>query len=122
MALSCSKKVINAVKRNNILVLTVWMSKYQYQKSYKTWFSMYSDLEYIIEKTDRCKNNPENSSKIKINENVPIGFWMSTISLSRSIENKHDVYRGKDCTKKFGELLREQTMKIIILKRKKWSY
>ena len=44
---------------------------------------------------------------------------MSTISLFRSIENEHDVYRGKDCMKKFCESLREQAMKIINLKNKK---
>ena len=44
---------------------------------------------------------------------------MSTIFLYRSIENKHDVYGGKDCMKKFWEFLKEHTMKIIILKRKK---
>ena len=38
---------------------------------------------------------------------------MSTISSFRSIENKHDVYRGKDCMKKFCEFLREHAMKII---------
>ena len=43
---------------------------------------------------------------------------MSTISSFRSIENKHDVYRGKDCMKKVGEFLREHTMKIIDLKKK----
>ena len=37
---------------------------------------------------------------------------MFTISSFRSIENNHDVYRGKDCMKKFCEFLREQTMKI----------
>ena len=26
---------------------------------------------------------------------------MSTISSLKTIENKHDVYRGKDCMKKF---------------------
>ena len=35
---------------------------------------------------------------------------MSTISLFRSIENKHDVYRGKDCMKKICELIRENAM------------
>ena len=44
---------------------------------------------------------------------------MSTISSFRSIENKHDVYRGKDCMKKFCEFLRKHTMKIINLKKKK---
>ena len=41
---------------------------------------------------------------------------MSTISSFRSIENKHDVYRVKDCMKKFSESLREQTMKKINFK------
>ena len=44
---------------------------------------------------------------------------MSTISSFRSIENKHDVYRGKDCMKKFCESLREDAMKIINFKKKK---
>ena len=38
---------------------------------------------------------------------------MFTISSFRRIENKHDVYRGKDCMKKFCEFLREHPMKII---------
>ena len=44
---------------------------------------------------------------------------MSTISLFKSIENKPDVYRGKDCAKKFCESLREHAMKIIHLKNMK---
>ena len=43
---------------------------------------------------------------------------MSTISSFRSIENKRDVYTGKDCLKKFCESLRENAMKIINLKKK----
>ena len=44
---------------------------------------------------------------------------MSKISFFRSVENKHDVYRGKDCMKKFCESLREHAMKIIDFKKKK---
>ena len=44
---------------------------------------------------------------------------MSTISLFRSIDNKHDVYRGKDCMKRFCEFLRALAMKIISLKKVK---
>ena len=47
---------------------------------------------------------------------------MSTISPFRSIENKHHVYRAKDCMKNFCEFLIEQSRKIINLKRKKCSY
>ena len=43
---------------------------------------------------------------------------MSTISSYRSIKNRHDVYRGKDCMNKFCKLLREQSMKIINFKKK----
>ena len=38
---------------------------------------------------------------------------MSTMSSFKSIENKHDVYRGKDCRKKFSEFIREHAMKLI---------
>ena len=68
----------------------------QYQKSDKTPFIIYADFECIIEKTDGCKNNPENSSTTKVSEHIPSGFSMSTIYFFRSIENKHDVYRGKE--------------------------
>ena len=43
---------------------------------------------------------------------------MFTIPSFRSIDNKHDLYIGKDCMKKFCEFLRRHEMKII-LKRKK---
>ena len=44
---------------------------------------------------------------------------MSTTSSFKSIENKYDVYRGKDCMKKFFESLREQAMEIDNFKKKK---
>ena len=44
---------------------------------------------------------------------------MSTISSLKSLENKHDVYRNKDCMKYFCESLREHSMKIIKSKKKK---
>ena len=91
----------------------------QYKKSDKVPLTIYADLECIIEKIDGCKNNPENSSTVKVSEHILSGFSMSTISSFRSIENKHDVYRGKDCMKKLCEFVREHAMKIINFKRKK---
>ena len=68
---------------------------------------------------DECKNNPENSFTTKVGEHIPSCFSMSTIASLRSIENKYDVYIGKDCMKKSGgESLREQTIKIINFKKK----
>ena len=71
----------------------------QYQKSDKTPFIIYAYLECIIEKTDVCKNNPENSSTTKVSEHIPSGFSVSTISSFRSVENKHDEYKRKVCMK-----------------------
>ena len=39
----------------------------------------------------------------KVSKHIPWAFSMPTISSFRSIENKHDAYRGKDCMKKFCE-------------------
>ena len=36
-----------------------------------------------------------------------------------NIENKHHVYRDKDCIKKFCELSREHAMKVINFQKKK---
>ena len=62
------------------------------------------------------RNNPQNSSTKKIGEHIPSGFSMSIISSFKCI---HDVYRGKDCMKKFCESLREHAMKTINLKKMK---
>ena len=43
----------------------------------------------------------------------------TTISSFRSTEKEHDVYRRKDCMKKFWEFLREHAMKTIDFKKKK---
>ena len=44
---------------------------------------------------------------------------MSTISSFKNIEYKHDVYKGKDCMKKFCKSIRENAMNIISFKKKK---
>ena len=35
-------------------------------------------------------------STIKVGDDIPAGLSMSIISSFKDIENKHDVYRGKD--------------------------
>ena len=89
----------------------------QCQKSDKSPFIIYADLECVIKKIDGYKNNPENLSTTKVGQQIPSGFSICTISSFRSIENKHEVYRGKHCMKKFCEFLREHAMKIINLKK-----
>ena len=63
----------------------------QYQKFDKVPFIIYVDLECLIEKINGWKNNPESSSTTKVSKYILSGFSMSTISLFRSIENKHNV-------------------------------
>ena len=44
---------------------------------------------------------------------------MSTIWVFDHIENKHTLYRGKDCMKKFFESLKENVKNIIDFEKKK---
>ena len=44
------------------------------------------------------------------------------MSSFRSIENKFDLYRDKDCMKKFCEFSRRHAIKTIKFKRKKLNY
>ena len=46
----------------------------QYQKSDKAAFVIYVDLEYIKDKINGCKNNPESLSITKVSNNIPSGF------------------------------------------------
>ena len=72
----------------------------QYQKSDKAPFGICGDLQCLIDKTDGCKNNLKSSSTTKVSEPIASGFSMHTILSFKSIENQHDVYRGKYCMKK----------------------
>ena len=86
----------------NILMLsedTKVLEFNQYQKSDKAIF-IYADLDFIIVKIDRFKKNHENSSTTNVSKQIPSGFSMPTISSFRSIENKHDIYKDKECMKK----------------------
>ena len=56
----------------------------QYQKSDKTSFNVYADLECVIEKIDGCKNNAKNPSTTRVTEHIQSGFSMSTISSFRN--------------------------------------
>ena len=61
----------------------------------------------------------EKSTTKKLDKHIPCGYSMSTAWTCDGIENKHDVYRGGDCMKKFCKSLRRHTMNIINFERKK---
>ena len=91
----------------------------QSMKSDKVPYIVYADIESLIKKIYGCANNPENSSTTKIGEHIPCWHSMSTIWAFDSIENKHTLYRGEYCTKKFCTFLREHATNVINIEKKK---
>ena len=72
-----------------------------------------------IGKIDRCKNIPESLSTTKVSEHIPWALSVSTISSFRSIANRYDVCRDKDCMKTFCQFFRGHAMEIINFKKEK---
>ena len=100
-------------KDNNII-------KYnQGEKSIKMPFTIYADLECLLEKIGTCINNPYESSTTEINKHTPSGYSIFTHCSFDQTKNKLDYYRGKDCMKKFSKDLREHASKIINYEKKK---
>ena len=91
----------------------------QCMKSHKMPYIIYADIEYLIKKIDGYANNPENSSTTKLGEHIPCAYSTSTIWAFDHIGNKHTLYRGKDCMKKFCESLKEHAKSIIDFEKKK---
>ena len=46
----------------------------QGEKSIKSSFIIYADLECLLEKMNTCYNNPEESSTTEINKHTPSGY------------------------------------------------
>ena len=67
----------------------------QGEKSMKVPFIIYADLECLLEKMNTCHNNPEKSSKTKINKDTPSGYSLFTHCSFDTTKNKIDHYRGK---------------------------
>ena len=110
-------KYYNLIKIKNLIKHHLLIGNDLWQVLYQILLKIY--LKEFIEKTDGCKNNPENSFRTKLCKHIPSGYSMSTILSFKSMKNKHDVHRGKDCMKKFCEFLRERVRKISNFKKKK---
>ena len=90
----------------------------QGEKSIKSPFIIYADLECLLEKISTCYKNPEESSTTEINKRTPSGYSLFTNCSFDKTKNKLDYYRGDDCMKKFCKDLREHATKIINYKKK----
>ena len=73
----------------------------QYMKSDNMPYIIYDYIETLTKKIDGFTNNLENSSTIRIGEHIPCRYSMSKVLGFDHIENKHNLYRGKDCMKSF---------------------
>ena len=90
----------------------------QGEKSIKSPFIIYADLECLLEKISTCYNNPEKSSTTEINKHTPSGYSLFTLCSFDETKNKLDYYRGEDCIKKFCKDLRQHATKIINYEKK----
>ena len=46
------------------------------EKSMRTRFVIYADLECLLEKMSTCHNDPEKSVTSKVNKHTPSGYWL----------------------------------------------
>ena len=83
------------------------------EKSMRTPFIIYADLESLLQKMSTCHNNPKNSPTTKINKHTPSGYSLFTHCSFDPTKNKLDCYRGKDSMGRFCKDLKEHAPKII---------
>ena len=90
----------------------------QGEKSIKSPFIIFADLECLLEKISTCYNNLEKYSTTEINKHIPSGYSLFTHCSFDETKNKLDYYRGDDCMKKFSKDVREHATKIINYEKK----
>ena len=88
--------------------------KYNYgEKSLRTPFVIYADLECLLLKQQSCQNNPNESYTERKAKHEPCGYPLNLVSSVDSNQNKQSFYRGKNCIKRFCSDLKELGTKII---------
>ena len=70
-------------------------------KSDKMPYIIFVDIQSLIKIIDGWASNPKESSITKIVEHIPCGYSMPKIWAFDLKENKHTLYREKECMKKF---------------------
>ena len=79
------REIVMPSEKDNILEFNIYM------KSDKMPYVIYAAIKSLIRKIGGCANNPENSSAIKVGNNIPCGYSMSTILSFYHVENKHTL-------------------------------
>ena len=78
------------------------------EKSVKTPFISYADLESLVGKVNVSHNNPEKSSATKINKHTPSCYSLFTHYSFDTTKSKLDYYRDKNCILKMIPLTKEE--------------
>ena len=111
--------IIAVQKCLNNLVKTL---KYSYdEKSLKTPFVIYADLECLLLKQQSCQNNPNESYTERKAIHEPCGYSLDLVCSFDSKEDKHSFYRGNDCIKKFCSELKELGTKVVNYEQKEMT-
>ena len=90
----CHKKVCENLEFCNVVMPsedTKMLEFNQYQKFDNAPFIIYADLEWLIEKIEGCKNNPEKSSTTKVGKHISSGVWMPKKQLMKFLNNDREV-------------------------------
>ena len=69
-----------------------------------------------LKKIDECACNSEKSSTTKTCEHIPC---ISSMSAILKLENKHSLYKGEDCMKKFFAFLKGHATNVFSFEKKK---
>ena len=101
----CRKATYNAFRKH-------------FEKSLKTPFLIYADLECLLIKKQSCKNNPNESYTERKVIHEPCGYSLDLVYSFDSKQTKHSFYRAKDCIRKFCSDLKELGTKIVNHKQK----
>ena len=89
------------------------------EKSLKTLFLIYADLECLLLKQKSCQNNPNESYTERKAIHEPFGYSLDLVCSFDSKEDKNSFYRGDDCIKKFCSELKELVTKLVNYEQKR---
>ena len=89
------------------------------EKSLKTLFLIYADLECLLSKQKSCQNNPNESYTERKAIHEPFRYSLDLVCSFDSKEDKNSFYRGDDCIKKFCSELKELVTKLVNYEQKR---
>ena len=88
------------------------------EKYMRVLFILYVDMECLLE-ISRCRNNPNESSAVKINEHTPPGYSLLTYCSLDNTKDRPSYYIGQVCMKMLCKDLKEHAKRIIYCKKRK---